>query len=56
MNEKYLFLFMQCIKTITVRDKYLMVLFRGRFRRGRDIFDPIVPSTAKDNLEVKHVD
>ena len=37
-----------------LQDKYLIFHFRGKFRPGRDIFDlQIVPSAAKDNLEVK---
>ena len=40
-----------------MRKKFIMVLFRGRFQRGRDIFGlEIVPSAAKDNLEVKNVE
>ena len=35
---------------------FLMVLFRGRFRRGQDMFyQEIVPGAAKDNLKVKIV-
>ena len=38
-------------------DMYLMVLLRGRFRRGRDIlYFYIVASAANDNLEVKNAE
>ena len=49
--------FRKCGILFFLREKYLMVHFRGRFRRVRGIFDlQIVPSAAKDNLEVKNVE
>ena len=40
-----------------LREKYLMVHFRGRFLCGQDIFDlKIVPSVARDNFVVKNVE